>query len=34
MKGKHDYIDMSQFIISSTGLRQHNLTEYVKTVKM
>ena len=26
MKKKHDYIDMSQFIISSTGLRPHNLT--------
>ena len=26
MKGRHSYIDMSQFITSSTGLRPHNLT--------
>ena len=26
MKGKHDYIGVSQFITSSTGLRPHILT--------
>ena len=26
MKGKHDYIEINQFITSFTGLRPHNLT--------